>query len=331
MRVYNIFIIGLLCLVSCKDDKPAAEVKSTGNKAMDDLSALIQKTPSDPTLYFDRAELAYKEQSYDEAINDLQYAMELDSLNPAYYHLLSDVYMDYYRSKDGLQVMEKAAEVFPERIPTLLKLSEVQLILQKNHASLLTIAQINTVEPDNPEAYFMTGMNFRALGETKRAINAFRKATEINPELVDAWLITGQLYEEEGDPAAVDYYDAAINVDPKMPTAWHAKAFYLQNQNKENEAIEIYKKINVIDRNYIDAYLNAGILYMTMDSLAQAEEQFTIMSKVQPQNHLSYYYNGLIKQAQNNLSEARSLWETCLNLKPDFVKAKKALGELNAS
>ena len=331
MRYIYLAVI-FIFLAGCKKDKPTT-TKTVVNEdqVLTDLAALIEKSPEDASLYFDRAKVFVEQEDYDAAIEDLEQAIELDSLQPQCYHLLADVYMDYYRSKDALIVMETVAAIFPERIPTLLKLSETQLILKKYHASLLTVAQIMTISPDNAEAHFMKGMNFRGLDEKERAINAFQAATELNPDHIDAWLIAGDLHEEMGNPIALDYYEAAISVKPDEPTSWHSKAFYLQNNGREQEAIDIYEKIITIDKNYVDAYLNAGILYMTMDSLDQATEQFVLMSNAQPQNHQSYYYRGLIKQSQNDIAGAKELLQTCLNLNPEFVKAKKALSNLSAS
>ena len=56
------------------------------------------------------------------------------------------------------------------------------------------------------------------------------------------------------------FYIQIHNVNPNNIAAWHSKAFYLQNNGKVKEAIELYKKINHLDRHYLDAYLNAGIL-----------------------------------------------------------------------
>lgn len=323
--------LGLSVLfVACKNEA------STNPKAMvDDYTSSISKQiladNGNAELYFKRGELNYKNAAYDAAILDLEKAITLDSLNPNAYHLLSDTYMDYYRSKDALMTMIRASERFPERIPTLLKLSETQLILKLNESSLLTVAQIFTLNPEHPEGHFMKGMNFRALGETDKAINAFQKVTELNPEMVDAWLIAGDLLDSKGLDIASDYYDAAINIEPKNTGAWHSKAFYLQNKGKDKEAIEIYKKINLIDKNYLDAYLNAGILYTTMDSLDQALEQFNIMASIKPENHLPYYYRGLIYNEQGKIAAARTEFQNCLNLKSDFAKAKQAMNNLSAS
>jgi len=330
--IFQILVFSSLVLaVACKPEPSASKVTSTGEAALDKLNAIVAKNPDDHSILFERAKYQYDQKDYDGTINDLKAAIGLDSLVPEYYHLLSDAYIDYYRSREGLNTMVTAAEKFPERIPTLLKLAETQLILKLNDESLLTVAQILTIDPDNAEGHFMTGMNFRAMGETDRAINAFMKATESDPDLVDAWVLIGDLFEQKGEPVALRYYTTATEVAPDDPTTWHAKAYFLQNNGDDAGALEIYRKINIIDKNYTDAYLNAGILYMSSDSLDKSKEQFDIMAKIQPQNHLPYYYRGLIYEAEGNISAARKELQNCLNLSPDFEGAKKAMMGLSNS
>ncbi len=327
---FYVFLILCISLGSCKQDKTivTTEVK-TGGTDIERLTAHIKTNPSDHKTLYQRADLLNQAQRYNDAINDLRAAIKLDSLVPDYYHLLSDCYMDYYRSKDALIVMEEAAALFQKRIPTQLKLSETQFILKQYEPALMTIARIHTVDNQNAEAYFMTGMIFKEMEETDRAINAFQTATELDPELVNAWIILGGLYEKKKDPIALQYYNSATQVDSDNPITWHSLAFYLQNSGKDLEAIEIYKKINVMDKSYVDAYLNAGILYFSMDSLEQAYEQFNIMTAVKPQDFIAYYYRGLIQEAKGDLTLAKEDYLTSLKLNPDFEKAQKAISNLN--
>lgn len=321
----SVLSIIAITICSCNSDKSHA--KKISNEA-DEISAEIEKDLGNAELYFQRAQMHYNDSAYDKAITDLEKAISLDSLQPQYYHLLSDTYMDYYRSKEALVIMSRAVTRFPQRIPTLLKLSETQLILKLNDSSLETVAKILRIDPDHPEGHFMKGMNFRAMGEIDLAINAFQTATELNPELIDAWIIAGDLFFEKGLPIALDYYDAALRVDPENTTALHSKAYYLQNNTRDNDAIQLYKKINLIDKNYLDAYLNAGILYMTMDSLEEAKEQFNIMASVEPTNHLPYFYRGLIYEAQGDMDAARKDLQNSVNLNGEFPKAKLALSRV---
>lgn len=327
---YNLWLALLFALVmgACNNKRSAEDSPSTGNAALDQLNTLIAKDTMDHTLLYERAQLYYDNNYLDGAIDDIERAIELDSMQAPYYHLLSDVYLDYYLSKDALAIMEKCAELFPERIPTLLKLSETQLILKQYDASLATCSDILELNPLNAEAYFMMGMNLRSVGDIPRAKNAFRKATEIDPELTDAWVILGQMFEDEGNPKAIDYYDAAINVDRDNPVPWHSKAYYLQNNGRIEEALEIYRRINIIDKDYLDAYLNSGILYMSMDSFEQARSQFDIMSRIKPQSYIAYYYRGLANASLGNKEQAREDYRTTLRLNSAFERAATALENL---
>jgi len=165
-----------LCLIitSCQNDTSSTTqlVKNlpiTGNPAIDGLTNEIEQQPNDPRLYAQRGALFYEEEGYDEAIKDLKKALSYDSTNV----------------------------IYPERVPTLLKLCEFQLILKKHDESINTINNILKVEPLNANAFFMLGLNFKELGNVDRAIGSFQTAVENDPDLVDAWINLGQLHAQK--------------------------------------------------------------------------------------------------------------------------------------
>lgn len=318
-----------ILLLSCNEgDSKKTKTKSTGDAAVDQLTQQLEASPDDIDLLYQRALIYYEKEEYESSIQDLEKAMSIDSLKPPIYHLLADNYLDYYRSREALDMMEKVVRLFPERIPSLLKLSEMQMILNQNENSVFTVNEILRLQPQNNEAYFMLGMNFRAMGDIDRAINSFQTAVENDPEMIDAWLILGELHEKKGTKDAVRFYDNAISVAPEKPEAYHSKAFYLQNNGDIPGALEIYKEIITKNPNYTDAYLNSGILYMEIDSLDRAFEQMNLLADVQPQNPLAYYYRALIHNAYGNYEAASVDLQNSLNISPDFKEAEKMLKEV---
>ena len=124
--------IAIFSLVSCGGNGPKKEVlKPTGDDLIDQLSLQLQESPENIDLLYQRAQAYYDKDEYNSAIVDLEKAMSIDSLKPEIYHLLADNYLDYYRSREALDMMEKVVRLFPERIPSLLKLSEMQMILNQ--------------------------------------------------------------------------------------------------------------------------------------------------------------------------------------------------------
>lgn len=324
----------LIFLFACAGEKTEAETNQeavlppVGNPAIDGVSQKIAQNPNDASLYAARGELFYQNDGFDEAITDLTKALTLDSLNVDYHHLLADIYLDYFKSRLALKTMERAVALYPERIPTLLKLSEFQHILTQYDASMQTIDKIMKIDPQNAEGYFMFGRNFREMGDTVRAINSFQSAVENDPGLVEAWIYLGQLYEGIGDPLAARYYDNALEVAPDNILGLHAKADYLRNQNDLNGAIELYKKITVLDYHYEPAYYNAGLLYLEMDSIDQAYEQFDLTIKTSPIHIRGYFYRGYCSELKGDIEAARTDYEQALKMKPDYDRAIEGMNRL---
>lgn len=321
-----IAVIFAVIVSSCGGEgKKTTAPKSTGDNLVDQLTEQIADAPQNPELLYQRANVLHEKGEYEASIRDLENALSLDSLQPKYYHLLSDSYMDYFKSRKSLDVMEKAGRLFNERIPTLLKLSETQMLLSQHENSVFTVNEILRLDPQNNEAYFMLGMNFRAMGQLDKAINSFQTAVENDPEMVDAWIILGELHERNGTGNPMKYYENALTVSPDNPQVMHSMAFYLQNNGDIPKALEIYKDITLKNRQYTDAYINAGILYIEMDSLKQAFEQMNILAGVQPENPFAYYYRGVIHKAYGNYESAAIDLQNAVNLQPLFTQAKDEL------
>jgi len=327
MRIIPLFLVVLL-FISCKDDKLKQAVVETGDNILDQMSVDIAKNPADPNLYFTRAKYLYNVQSYDQAIRDMQYAITLDSTNADYYHLTSDIFLDYYKSDSALKAMQKVVALYPQRTASLLKLSEVQHILKQYDPSISTVNNILKYDPQNAEAYFMLGLNFREMGATKQAINSFQTAVENDPELIDAWLILGSLYEEKKDLRAIDFYNSAVAVDPSNIQALHSKAYYLQNHGKIEEALSIYDQINQIDMDYKEAHLNKGILYLELKNNERAFEEFNIICSAHPTFHLGFFYRGIVNELNGKIKAAKADYQNAVNLKSDFQRAQDALDQL---
>ena len=255
--------------------------------------------------------------------------MQLDSTNVDYYHLLANVYIDYFQSKRALQTMELAAAKFPERVPTLLKLAEFQLILNQADESLVTVNEILKLDPNNAEAFVMMGMNFEQKGDEARAINSFQTAVEKDPDLADIWIKLGQLFAKRDNPIAIRYFDNGIEAAPMEVQPVYAKAEYMHLNNRFDEALKLLKDVNKLDPQFVEGYFRTGIIYLEMDSIEQANKQFDIVINVDPALPKGYYYRALTAELKGNVESAKRDYQQTLNLDPKFERAQTALEKLN--
>ena len=181
--MFNLFFAIILfstCFIACTSDPvvnnnlPEETTVAASDIARSKFDNAINDAPDNHELYFKRALYYYDLEGYDQAIDDLKKAIDIDSSFLNYHHLLADVYMDYYKSKPALTTLRTAATQFPDSINTLLKLSEFEFILKQHDESIKTCNRILKKDGQNAEAFYMLGRNFKVRKEPKRAINSFQ-------------------------------------------------------------------------------------------------------------------------------------------------------------
>ena len=322
-----------ILMVTCKNEPKtdAPQYGKTGNPTIDSLTDLIFKNPKDANLYYQRAKMFNdngEKGGYDYAIKDMQYALSLDSNNIDFHHFLADVYMDYSQSRLAVQTMERAAAIAPTLIPTLLKLTELYLITKQYGEALQTITKVLQQDPQNSEAYFLTGMVFREQGDDPRAISAFQKAVDLNADNKDAFFELGQLFTKRGNPLALKYFDNVLLKDSMDVNALMGKAFYLQSNKKPQEAIDIYRKIIIYDPHYEAAIFNLGFLYFEQNDLEKAHFHFDLCIKESPTYFKAYYYRGLIAEKKGDKAAALKDYEQALEFNSDYDKALEGVARL---
>lgn len=326
--IYSVLFF-ILVLVSCGEN--AADQTDTVQSPFPEVelaSKSIQSNPKDPKAYYTRAEAFLLYEGYDQAIKDLNKAIVLDSMYIDAYHLLADTYLDYLNSRMALNTMYKAAGLFPNRIPTLLKTLEFQYILQLTDLALQTADRIITIDPQNADAYFWKGLIARDENKNIEAIQAFQKATALDPFLTDAWIECAKLMAKERKPLALRFFQNAIQLDSLNPHAWHALAEYYQEKDQYEEALKVYKELIHYVPDYAEGFYNAGLIYFEMDSLDKAKNHFDITIKVNPTFAKGYFARGNTHERMGNMVEARRDYEQALILEPNFEKANNALNKL---
>lgn len=174
----------------------------------------------------------------------------------------------------------------------------------------------------------MLGLIFYEQSEMSKATNALLTAVENDPELIDGWLLLGEIASRSNDPKAKRYYENALRAKPNHVPALHSLAYYLQNHGDVPGAQSLYRKIHVLDKDYIQANLNSGILYIEQDSLDKAYEQFNIMVLNKPANYIGHYYRGVANELKGNLDAALVDYQNSVSINPEFEKAAKAVEAL---
>ncbi len=291
------------------------------------LNALIEKQPGNDSLLYRRAMAYYNLDAYDEALLDLNAALKRDSMQPRYYHLLADVLLDYGRPNDSrraIEVLKLAAQRFPGRIPTLLKLSEFQLIVKKHGDALTTLDQILQRDPQNADAFYMAGRVALDKGDTTSALASLQKSVRFDANNDDAWMFLGRIHSTRNDPVAIQCFDNALRLDSTNLEAREFKGAFYKRRGEFDKAFLIYRDIIVRNPDYPNAYFDMGMMYLEMDSLPKAYSSFDIATKTDPLFVMAYYWRGVVSEKQGNLAAALADYKQANGMSPGYLEAKEA-------
>jgi tetratricopeptide (TPR) repeat protein len=326
--IFTFLAMGLIMACSEAENK-SSNITEAPSDVMSALNDAVKSSRGGTAELLSRARYLFEQSNFDEAVADLFLVLQKDTTHLQAHHLLADVYMETYQSQLALRTMERAANLYPDSIGSLLKLAEFQLILKQYDQSKQMIGKVMALDAQNADGLFLLGLNFKELGETEKAIAAFQSAVEIDPDLTDAWLILGNYMEEINSSLAGQYYDNAVRVSPNNIAALHSKAYYLQNQERIDEAIEIYQQIIEVDSTYADAYLNMGILYILQERVPFALDQFNSLIDVDSTNELAHFYVGRSWELVGDIEKAKEAYQNAIKWSPSMKRAQEALNALD--
>jgi tetratricopeptide (TPR) repeat protein len=333
---YVIIPLGLLILLStaCKDTPKTEPQQAGANPDLTRLSAMIEKSPANDSLYYLRGYTYWELEAYDEAIADATKAISLDSMIPDYYRLLSDALIDYGRPNDSrraLDVLEKACTLFPDDEHTWLKASEFHLIVKQHGEALKKLDHILLRDPQSAEAYFMTGRVALDMGDTIRAMKSLQKSVQFDAENKDAWIFLGRLYSNKGNTLALQFFDNALRLDSTDVQIQEYKAAFYKQKGDFKKAFELYRGIIVEHQDYSNAWFDMGLIYLEMDSLNQAWQHFDRAIKTDPLFVIAYHYRGVASELKGDLPAAVADYKQANKMSPYLEEPKEALKRLNIS
>ena len=162
----------------------------------------------------------------------------------------------------------------------------------------------------NPEAVkrYNEGAEHFKKKEYEAATEAFKAATEIDPQLYRAWAYLGMACAQLGqlDPA-IEAYRKCIEIEPTYHKAFNNIGELYRRKGLLDYAAMVFKMATEIDPSQSHYFYNLGITYFEIGMHPQAEEAFASACKLDPND---FEYLTEYSQAQFALKKYREAAET---------------------
>jgi len=189
-------------------------------------------------------------------------------------------------------------------------------------------ARANTLNGKLPEVRLTRGMLYRGSGKYQAAIEEFEAVLSIDSLNADAYRELGNAYADAKQPAkAEEAYKRAIEIRPKDWTVHNSLAGFYYRTMRNEEALEIWKRVTELAPDVSVGYSNLGVVYfMRLERWRDAINFFERALQIDSSNYktyknlgAAYYYDGLYERSAH-------AYERSLKLNPKDCGVLGGLG-----
>ncbi len=185
------------------------------------------------------------------------------------------------------------------------------------------------LNPATVEAWLNLGAAVVKQGRKEEAVECWEKALEINPDFVFAWNNIGNALRDMGRlEDSIQKCRKALELDPHYPEAMNNLANALMDTEHLKEAEEYYQKTIAIKPDYIEAHNNLAICLIKQGRFEEAIQEARVALSYRHDYFESLLSLGLAYKAIGDFDEAEKAIQQATLIKPDSAEVHVDLADL---
>lgn len=292
-------------------------------------SKKINEYPNNAEYYVFRAEVLSKENRHDLAIIDYQKAIDLEPKTVSHYYMLGDEYFANDETTRALEQYQKATELNPKDEIAAFKEAQFLYFVRQFDKSELIFGKLLQLNPTHAQGNFFMGMLGKEKKDTAMAISYFKNTIAALGADYNSSMQLADIYAVQGEnKQALDYYNAAINIDQQSDEAFYARGLFYQKAKENEKALQDYQRTIDINAKHYLAYYNAGNILAEIGKYDRAIDHFEICTRLNPDLAKAYNRIGQCLELKGERELAKRNYERCLQIEPNFALAKEGLARL---
>lgn len=248
-------------------------------KAISEMRTALRYNPDSSSIYLEIAGLAAKTGSTQEAIEYAQKAAELDPKDPDPHWLLANIYFRPQMRGDSAT-------------------AEIRKAVQE-------LEKLRELSPSDERVYYALGGAYFELKQPENAILAYEKFQSLSTGIDNGYREIAKYYDRIGNlEKAEEYLLLGLKNQPESVESLTLLATIYLKQNKNQEAIPIYKKIlSVTGDNAGDSRRLASLLIESGEN-DEAINILTDLAKIAPGDPISQILLGRAQLGLHKYTEA---------------------------
>ncbi len=278
----------------------------------------------------------YRLHRYEEALNSLDQAIQLDPSFALIKHHKGRVLTELHRYEEALNSFDQAIQLDPSDIDAYngkgIVLAEN---LQNYQEALLVFDRAIQLEHINEHIYTNKGNALAGLKRYQEALGAYEQAILLNSQSSETYADKGNVLADlERYEEALASYKQAILLDPR-PSFYLAKGNALADLERYEEALASYEQAILLDSTSDSYYFHKADTFIKLERYNEALTVYQEIVRRDPNNSIAYNNMGDLLSQLKRYEEALNALEQAIHLNPNepsnYLLKGNILSDLNKS
>lgn len=241
---------------------------------------------------------------YDEALNDLEHALELSPNDALAFAARGFVHLYSGNAPQAVQDWFTARTLASDVVDVYLTEGKYLVNAENFDQAIVLISESILLDPDDFRGYVARGVLYQSMEDFEAAVDDVSRAIELNPESAILYNLRGQLHNQLKEyELGLEDLNTAIELDPDLMDAYNNRGVSYYNTGQRELAWE--------DWNYyaengglVEAYIEQGNLSFQLGEYDVAATNYWAALLFEPENHAAhlglaniYFERGLYKLA----------------------------------
>ncbi len=188
------------------------------NKTLDIYNSLFALTPKDKALIYRNISTHYTKKGLQEkALDSLKEWSRLDPSDPDAQYQLGVALATVGETNSAIKSFNRALKLSPLHKGAMYRKSALHLKQKDYQAAIEGLENVCEKSPDNPKIHYLLGIAYDGLGEIDKAIDAVKKAIELNPTEIKYHQHLGFLNVRKDDhKAAAKHFTKVMELEREL-------------------------------------------------------------------------------------------------------------------
>jgi tetratricopeptide (TPR) repeat protein len=293
---------------------------------------VLDHNPNDPNALNVLGLLGWQTGQFDEAVEHLRRAIEIDNSQAAYFANLGEALRGLGQFDEAIRNYERAIRLQPSAAVAHSQLASLHEQAGSPDKAMVGYERALRIETNHPESLTRLARLHKQRGNLPAAEDLYRRAVQANPGVAPLHFDLANVLQMQGRLGdAIDSYRKAIEMRPEYPEAYCNLGNALREQGRFTDALEPLRRAVELGPNMAAPRSNLGAVLQDLGRLDEARQCFERALELDPGRPEIVLNMGIVSKDQGRVDEALAWFERALEAQPDYAQAVCSRGAARLS